>query len=194
MTVPIILDVNKTILFKLIQAIIIPLLLAFVAFIAGKLVRMNIVLGNAAETIESVLSVMLIIIVGSVGEEIGWRSFLKTILEKRCSVLISSIIVGIMWGLWHIDRWNLGMFFMSLMVLQTVSFSIIMALILKDTKNNIIISTALHSSFNIGFQIFFGTYFTETKIMLLVAVTMLIIAVNVVIINRNYYLKQKNVA
>jgi membrane protease YdiL (CAAX protease family) len=194
MTVPIVLDVNKTVLFKLIQALIIPVLVAFTVFIAGNLFGMNIAMGNAAETIGSLLPIILIIIVGGVGEEIGWRSFLKTTLEKRCSVLISSIIVGIMWGLWHIDRWNLGIVFMSVMVLQTASFSTIMALILKDTKNNIIISTALHLSFNIGFQIFFGTRFTEIKIMSLVAVTMLIIAIIVVIINRNYYLKQKNVA
>jgi hypothetical protein len=37
MAVPIVLDVNKIVLFKLIQAIIIPVLLAFVAFIAGNL-------------------------------------------------------------------------------------------------------------------------------------------------------------
>jgi membrane protease YdiL (CAAX protease family) len=106
-----------------------------------------------------------------VGEEIGWRSFLKTTLEKKCSVLVSSIIIGIMWGLWHIDRWNLGIVFMSVMVLETVSTSIIMALILKDTNNNIIIATAFHVSFNMGFQIFFGTRFTETKVILLVGVT-----------------------
>jgi membrane protease YdiL (CAAX protease family) len=194
MTVPIVLDVNKTVLFKLIQAMIIPVLLAFVAFIAGNLLGMNIVLDSAAEIIGSVISVMLIIIVGGVGEEIGWRSFLKTTLEKKYSVLVSSIIVGIMWGLWHIDRWNIGIVFMSIMVLETVSISIIMALILKDTNNNIILSTALHSSYNIGFQIFFGVRFTETKITMLIAVTMFITAIIAVLKNRNYYLRQKNVA
>jgi ABC-type proline/glycine betaine transport system permease subunit len=83
---------------------------------------------------------------------------------------------------------------MSITVLRLVSFSIVMALILKDTSNNIIISTALHASSNIGFQIFFGTRFTETKIMLLGAVTTLVIAITIVIINRKYYLRQKNVA
>jgi membrane protease YdiL (CAAX protease family) len=194
MAVPIVLDVNKTVLFKLIQALVIPILLAFVAFIAGNLFGMNIVLGNAAEVVRSVIPLMLIIIVGGAGEEIGWRSFLQTTLERRYSVLVSSIIVGIMWGLWHIDRWNIGIIFMSVMVLQMVSNSIIMALILKDTNNNIILSTAFHSSFNIGFLIFFGTRFTETKIMLLVAVTILIIAIIAVIINMKYYLRQKNVA
>jgi membrane protease YdiL (CAAX protease family) len=155
---------------------------------------MHIVLSSATETIGLVISVMLIIIVGGVGEEICWRSFLQTTLERKHSVLVSSIIVGIMWGLWHIDRWNIEIIFMSIMVFDTVSFSIIIALILKDTNNNIIISTVLHSSFNIGFQIFFGVRFAKTKIMLLVAVTLLIIAIIWVIINRNYYLRKKNVA
>jgi membrane protease YdiL (CAAX protease family) len=195
MAVPIILDVNKTVLLKLIQAIIIPALLAFVAFIAGNLFGMDAVPDNDAETIAAPIhSIMLIVIVGGIGEEIGWRSFLQTTLEKRLSVLVSSIIVGTMWGLWHIDRWGLGITFMSVMVLQTVSNSIIMASLLKDTKNSIIISTMYHVSLNIGFHIFFGIRFTETKIMLLVAITLLIIAITLVIINRKYYLKQKNVA
>jgi membrane protease YdiL (CAAX protease family) len=191
MAVPIVLDVNKIELFKLIQAIIIPVLLAFIAYIAGNLFGMNIAPGNTAETTRTIISVMLIIIVGGVGEEIGWRIFLQTTLERRRSVLVSSIIVGIMWGLWHIDRWNIGIFFMSIIIFEAVSFSIIMALILKDTNNNIIISTVLHSSFNIGFQIFFWTRFTETKIMLLIAVALLIIAIIMVIINRSYYLRQE---
>jgi membrane protease YdiL (CAAX protease family) len=118
---------------------------------------MNVVPDNAAETTAApVLSIMLIVIVGGIGEEIGWRSFLQTTLEKRLSVLVSSIIVGTMWGLWHIDRWGLGIAFMSVMVLQTVSNSIIMAAVLKDTKNSIIISTMFHASFNIGFIYFLG--------------------------------------
>jgi membrane protease YdiL (CAAX protease family) len=194
MAVPIVLDVNKTILIKLVQAIIIPVLIAFVAFTIGNLFGMNIVLDNAVQIGSSLMPMILIIIVGGIGEEIGWRSFLKTTLERKSSVLVSSIIVGIMWGLWHIDRWNLGIIFMLIKVLDTVSFSIIMALILKDTNNNIIISTALHASSNTGFLIFLGTRFTETKIVLLVAVTRLLIAIIMVIINRKYYLRQKNVA
>jgi membrane protease YdiL (CAAX protease family) len=194
MAVSIVLDVNKTVLFKLIQAMVIPVLLAFAAFIAGNLLGINIVPDNAKSIAASVPPIMLIVIVGGVGEEIGWRSFLQTTLEKRFSVLASSIIVGTMWGLWHIDRWSLGITFMSVMVLQTVSNSIIMAAVIKDTKNNIIISTMYHASFNIGFSIFLGTRFTETKIMLIVAITLLIIAIVLVIKNRKYYLKQKNVA
>jgi membrane protease YdiL (CAAX protease family) len=195
MAVPIVLDVNKTVLFKLIQAIVIPVLLMFAAFIAGNLFGMNGGPDTEAEkTAAPVLSIMLIVIVGGIGEEIGWRSFLQTTLEKRFSVLASSIIVGTMWGLWHIDRWGLGITFMSVMVLETVSNSIIMAAVLKDTKNSIIISTMLHASFNIGFHIFFGIRFTETKIMLLASIPLLITAIILVIINREYYLKQKNVA
>ncbi|MDR0603516.1 MAG: CPBP family intramembrane metalloprotease [Bacteroidales bacterium] len=194
MAVPIVFDVDKTVLIKFIQALIVPVLMAFVAFMAGNLFGMNIELDNAAQIGGSLIPLILIIIVGGIGEEIGWRSFLKTTLEKKYPVLVSSIIVGIMWGLWHIDRWNLGIIFMLVMILRTVSSSIVMALILKDTNNNIIISTAFHGSSNIGFQIFLGTRFRETKIMLLTAVTMLVIAIVMVIINRKYYLNQKNVA
>ena len=42
------------------------------------------------------------IIIGSIGEEIGWRSFFQPFLETKYSKNISSIIVGVVWGLWHI--------------------------------------------------------------------------------------------
>ncbi len=52
--------------------------------------------------------VILIIIVGSLygtlvaaGKEIGWRGFALPELLKRHNLLITSLIVGIFWGLWQ---------------------------------------------------------------------------------------------
>jgi hypothetical protein len=77
MAVPIVCGVHKTVLRKLIQAVIIPVLLAFAAFMAGNVWGTHIVPGNATETIETVISVMVIIIVGGAGEEIGWNYYLR---------------------------------------------------------------------------------------------------------------------
>lgn len=39
---------------------------------------------------------------GSLGEEIGWRSFALIELQKEHSPLKASIIIGFWWGMWHL--------------------------------------------------------------------------------------------
>jgi uncharacterized protein len=45
--------------------------------------------------------VMLTILAGA-GEEFGWRGFALPRLQARHSALVSSLIVGVAWGIWHI--------------------------------------------------------------------------------------------
>jgi membrane protease YdiL (CAAX protease family) len=39
---------------------------------------------------------------GPLGEEIGWRGWLLPRLQLRLSPLLASLIVGLVWGLWHL--------------------------------------------------------------------------------------------
>jgi membrane protease YdiL (CAAX protease family) len=41
-------------------------------------------------------------ILAAVGEEIGWRGFLLPRLDARLGLLTAAIIVGVVWGLWHL--------------------------------------------------------------------------------------------
>jgi hypothetical protein len=42
---------------------------------------------------------------GPLGEELGWRGYLQLELNKRHSLLKSSLIVGGIWGVWHLPLW-----------------------------------------------------------------------------------------
>jgi len=56
----------------------------------------------AAASFGSILS-------GSFGEEPGWRGFAQPLLQRRLSVLWASVIVGAIWGTWHLNAELLSM-------------------------------------------------------------------------------------
>jgi membrane protease YdiL (CAAX protease family) len=85
----------------------------------------------------------------AIGEEIGWRSFLQITLEKKMPVLLS---INNCWGNMGIMAYlyySFRIIVMLLFISATIIFSIIMSVILKDTENNIYVSTLLHTSFNV---------------------------------------------
>ncbi|MDF2803849.1 MAG: family intrarane metalloprotease, partial [Anaerocolumna sp.] len=48
---------------------------------------------------------ILPMVVGGGLEEIGWRGLLQPELEKKLSHFAATLIVGIIWSLWHIPLW-----------------------------------------------------------------------------------------
>lgn len=51
---------------------------------------------------------LLVIVLIALGEEYGWRGYLLPKLMQRFSVLQSSILVGLVWGLWHFPAYLIG--------------------------------------------------------------------------------------
>ncbi len=46
---------------------------------------------------------------GPLNEEVGWRAFGLSKLQRRFSPLIASVIVGTLWGLWHVPLHLMGL-------------------------------------------------------------------------------------
>lgn len=49
-----------------------------------------------------------VIILIALGEEYGWRGYLFPKLRQRFNVLQASILVGLVWGLWHFPAYLIG--------------------------------------------------------------------------------------
>jgi hypothetical protein len=131
------------------------------------------------------------IIIGAIGEEIGWRSFLQPFLEKKNSVLIASVLVGCIWGLWHIGHYKNGLLFMVGFLLFTISASIIIAWLLRGTQYNLIIATVFHIAVNLGFVLFFKNSLTDAKLIIINGIIWFIPAIIIVLINGKYFFKLK---
>jgi uncharacterized protein len=91
-------------------------------------------------------------------EEIGWRGFALPRLQKRYNALLATLIVGTLWGLWHLPLIFLAgsmseypfLWFISIM---TDAF--IYTWIYNSTKGSILLVALFHGSLNI-----FGAFIT----------------------------------
>ena len=94
-------------------------------------------------------------------EEFGWRGFLQPLLQNRLQPLAASIVVGVIWGLWHLPVLVLPGFPQSesslpLVVLvarflaQTTALSVLMGIVLNRTRGFVIPAMLAHWAANQG--------------------------------------------
>ena len=82
-------------------------LLTFLIVIAGTAGQLTInrLLGNSFNWnlfLVQLGSFLPLLILGPLSEEIGWRGYALPRLQTRWNALTSSVIVGVIWGLWHL--------------------------------------------------------------------------------------------
>jgi uncharacterized protein len=184
--IPIIKQFNKIIFLKAFIALILPLGLFTITYFIGMLIGNTV---KIPDNVFSILNVGLIgMIIGATSEEIGWRSFLQPTLEQKHSLFISSLIVGIIWGVWHIGHFMNGPLFMLGFLIFTISVSMVMLFLLVNTKHNIIISSSFHFSINIGFGIYFTEGFENIQLFLINSSVWLIVALIIILRCKKYYL------
>ncbi len=95
----------------------------------------------------------LFLFIGAVFEEIGWRGFWLSELSKNHSLFKSSIIIGVLWGIWHMN-FGLGIFGYIAFILFTTISSVIMSLIFRLSENSLILMIVWHFFVNLSFGIF----------------------------------------
>ncbi len=97
---------------------------------------------------------------GATGEEIGWRGYALNTLQKQHSPLKASLILGIIWGLWHLPLMLLSgeigidlVIYMAAFLVAILSFSVIITFFYNKSRN-ILIAMWLHLCFNFSMKIF----------------------------------------
>jgi len=91
---------------------------------------------------------------GPLGEELGWRGYLQIELNKRFSLIGSSLAVGTIWGLWHLPLWFVSGFqgvnlflYVVFFLVGLVSFSVIIGYV-HGRGGNLLYAILLHQMLN----------------------------------------------
>lgn len=87
------------------------------------------------------------------GEEAGWRGYALPRLQAKQSALTASVIIGVVWGFWHLPLfWIEGNFHqtipLSLFVLQDVALSIVMTWLYNSTGGSLLLVSLFHAASN----------------------------------------------
>ena len=120
---------------------------------------------------------------GAFGEEIGWRGYLNVRLNWELKPLMSALIVGTLWGLWHFGFYQNGPVFVLLAVIGFIGMSISMMILLQDINFNLWVASLFHLGINISSLIFLSVI-DETGFMLLYAAAWVAVAAIIVFFKR----------
>jgi membrane protease YdiL (CAAX protease family) len=84
------------------------------------------------------------------GEEIGWRGYVLPRLQVRHGALAASLIVGVIWGLWHLPKFlapgNTTPFW--LFMIKTMTDAVLYTWLFNNTRGSLLLTTILHAAGN----------------------------------------------
>jgi len=85
---------------------------------------------------------------GPWGEELGWRGFLTPKLLETQNAVVASLIVGFLWGIWHLPLYITSAFSTFegglSFTISTMLTSVIMTAILLHTRGSVLVAVIYH--------------------------------------------------
>lgn len=107
---------------------------------------------------------ILILPLSALWEEMGWRGFLLPILQEKYTPLKASIIIGFVWGLWHLPIYlaidpygDKTINYFLFMFIGCFALSIIETWLYNSTKGSLFICILFHNAINTSAAYFLVT-------------------------------------
>ena len=130
------------------------------AALAGGVVALNVLVGGPAmgvgvPLLTAVIMLAFHIVPGSaLGEEVGWRGYALPRLQAGRSALSASLILGSIWGIYHLPLYftgqagrPLGLF--PVFVISTIALSVIITWMYNSTGGSLLLVVLIHATFNL---------------------------------------------
>ena len=167
----------------------IPTILIFPAIHGGALL-LAILSGEALPKLFWVSSPFLIVVYfitylltgGPLQEEFGWRGYALGRLQARFNALVSSVILGFMWGLWHLPYFLIGTEVIYLygfipLLFSNILFAILLTWLYNNTGGSILVSLIFHNMFIMSTEMFPALKTQQGSLFVLVFFVATVIAV-----------------
>jgi len=135
---------------------------------------------------------VMLLIGGAIGEEFGWRGYVLPKLFKSHGVLKGTLILGILWSLWHLPLFYIDGTVQSNLplwqfLLQNTMIAFFYSYIYLRTNGNIIMAILFHTVANWS-SFIFPTFETTTGRFMNFGF-LLVGLVIITVLDRNWYIK-----
>lgn len=120
------------------------------------------------------------------GEEIGWRGYVLPRLQAKYSALVSSLILGLIWGLWHLPKFlapgNSSSF--VLLMVDTLAKAVFLTWLYNNTGGSLLLTTLAHAGWNTSAMVlpFANTVSGENMGASLLALVLLVVTVAAIVV------------
>jgi membrane protease YdiL (CAAX protease family) len=164
------------------------------AALVGGVVALNALLGRPALSlgIPSLLGLVIMlafmIVPGSaLGEEIGWRGYALPRLQTRMSALSASLILGVMWGFYHLPLYFTGQAFrppslFAPFVIGIIALSVILTWVYNSTGGSLLLVVLLHATINLPLTLLLEPLGSRMSLPVWLYFALLVVAALVVVI------------
>ena len=128
---------------------------------------------------ELLLMLFYVLVTGPLCEELGWRGFALPRLLRRFNPFIASVILGAIWGVWHVPSFFLGGMVQAgmslrLFLLNGVLLSIFVTWVFQHTGGSVLITVLIHYTVNICASII-GVPLPALVVLLLIGNTLILV-------------------
>ena len=133
-----------------------PVLLVLAAVTFNTISKDSAVLPELLISAGAFIANVVMLLIATLGEEIGWRGVALPGLQSRNSAFKSSLILGLVWATWHIPFWLLldtfdqfGVRYLLLNFLFVLPLTFYITWFFNHGKHSILLAVMLHLTFNI---------------------------------------------
>jgi len=113
-------------------------------------------------------------------EELGWRGFALPMLQRRFSALNAALILGVIWGVWHLPSFFIAgtsqsSFSLPIFLVGSVALSVLIAVVYNGTGGSVLLCFLSHWMMNSTTGHFVGNGMLFTTVVMVVVVIVLVL-------------------